>query len=94
MDDGPFSLRVRMLIGGYTKVVITAQAQRAFEASFYITWDVPHECICSTVHRTVATAKGQSDSLGFTWAICVTLDFHLDLWHAIRSSHVSVEVIN
>lgn len=74
-----------MLIGEYAD---TAHAQCTFKTGFDVVWDVSHhlaeECVCSTVHCSMAAAKCTSDALSFARAICVTLDFHLNLGRTIR----------
>jgi hypothetical protein len=76
-----------MLIREYANVVAIAGAKHAFKTSFDIVWDVSHhstdESTCSTMHHSATSTECTNYALGFAWAIYVTLDLDLDLWHVV-----------
>lgn len=67
----------------YANIVTALGTNHTFKTSFDFVWDVSHqstyECLCSAVHRRVATTKCAVDAVGFARAICVTLNLDLDL---------------
>jgi hypothetical protein len=67
----------------YVHIVTAVGAKQTFETGFDLVWNVSHhftdECLCSTVHRSMAATKCAVDALGFAWSICITLDLDLGL---------------
>jgi hypothetical protein len=67
----------------YANIVTAVGANHTFKTSFDLVWNASHhstdECLCSTVHRSMAATKCAVDALGFARAISVTLDLDLDL---------------
>jgi hypothetical protein len=67
----------------YANIVTAVGTNRTFKTGFDLVWNVSHhstdECLCSTVHSSMAATKCAVDALGFAWAVYVTLDLDLDL---------------
>jgi len=67
----------------YANIVTAVGAKHASKTGFDLVWNVSHhstdECLCSTVHRSMAATKCAVDALAFAWATSITLDLDLNL---------------